>query len=453
MRCAAPDRRNAVDARMSAADTSIECLRRGNCLPVGGYSVVAAVGQGEVEMRRDDGVDGVADRRTFGIVGIVGIPGASGSGSGLGLPRLDGVLLVLVSSRLDASGLFHDATFGANAAMSGLVVMLAAAVRTRTRRDGAANSDVVRCNPAKPVVFAAFAAEAWGYAGSRRFAAELADDETANEEEPSSATSSPLPTWMRGASVDASTPSSVRLVSRVAGSRRRRLDPRRSRTSTRHPAPRDALVAALRRGADGRDLDVRRRDARAEPATAAGAFASSSLFSLVRRTPRVPGWSSPNTTARSSIRSTAARSTSDSPPWTSIEWHVSPRRSRRRSRIAREGGEARRTKEPIACACAWNSRRRRRRREKISRRRRRVPGVRRRGSRRRRTFDGVPDRSIRRVRVRDGEATVDDVRDVSVEVRRGGGGADERSRGAARENDVARFGVGMPSSASSRRSW
>ena len=49
-RFATPDRVLAVDARMSAADTSIECLRRGNCLPVGGYSVVAAVGESEVEM-------------------------------------------------------------------------------------------------------------------------------------------------------------------------------------------------------------------------------------------------------------------------------------------------------------------------------------------------------------------------------------------------------------------
>ena len=357
---------------MSAADTSIECLRRGNCLPVGGYSVVAAVGESEVDMRREDGVDGVAASGSSGIVGIVGIVG-------IGIVGIVGIVggdedrdrdrssasrrgFVLVSSRLDASGLFHDATFGANAAMSGLVVMLAAAEAYADATRRAANSDVVRANPAKPVVFAAFAAEAWGYAGSRRFAAELADDETANEEEPSSATSSPLPTWMRGASVDAS------IELGQVGFARRRIPSAETRpkafahVNSASGAAEDALVAALRLGADGRDLDVRRATGAPNPDGGGFLLPPSSLFSLVRRTPRVPGWSSPNTTARSSIRSTAARSTSDSPPWTSIEWHVSPRRSRRRSRESRgKAGTARR-------GGATNGGERRAR-EKISRRR------------------------------------------------------------------------------------
>ena len=342
-----------------------------------------------------------------------------------------------MSSRLDASGLFHDATFGANAAMSGLVVMLAAAEAYADATRRAANSDVVRANPAKPVVFAAFAAEAWGYAGSRRFAAELADDETANEEEPSSATSSPLPTWMRGASVDAS------IELGQVGFARRRIPSAETRpkafahVNSASGAAGDALVAALRLGADGRDLDVRRATGAPNPDGGGFLLPPSSLFSLVRRTPRVPGVV------------VAEHDGAFVDPFHGGAFDVGlaavdvDRMARLAAtlaaalpRIAREGGDgatngATNGGEGDAA-------------EKISRRRRRVPGVRRRGSRRRRTFDGVPDRSIRRFRVRDGEATVDDVRDVSVEVRRGGGGADERSRGAAREKRRREVRVGIP---------
>ena len=321
--------------------------------------------------------------------------------------------------------------------MSGLVVMLAAAEAYADATRRAANSDVVRANPAKPVVFAAFAAEAWGYAGSRRFAAELADDETANEEEPSSATSSPLPTWMRGASVDAS------IELGQVGFARRRIPSAETRpkafahVNSASGAAGDALVAALRLGADGRDLDVRRATGAPNPDGGGFLLPPSSLFSLVRRTPRVPGVvvaehdervrrSVPRRRVRRRTRRRGRRSNG-----------TSRRDARGGAPENREGRRGRRDERRGRTAAKAT-------REKISRRRRRVPGVRRRGSRRRRTFDGVPDRSIRRVRVRDGEATVDDVRDVSVEVRRGGGGADERSRGAAREKRRREVRVGIP---------
>ena len=51
----------------------------------------------------------------------------------------------------------------------------------------------------------------------------------------------------------------------------------------------DALVAALRRGADGRDLDVRRATGAPNPDGGGHLLPPSSLFSLARRTPSVPG--------------------------------------------------------------------------------------------------------------------------------------------------------------------
>ena len=86
---------------------------------------------------------------------------------------------MLVSARLDATAMFHDVAAGANAAMSGLIVLLAAAeaYANGLRAAGAAGGapGEAKATPAKRVAFAAFAAEDWGYAGSRRFLYELAD--------------------------------------------------------------------------------------------------------------------------------------------------------------------------------------------------------------------------------------------------------------------------------------
>ena len=124
----------------STTMTSKTCLEERKCLPVGGFSVIASVPP---------------------LLPSPPSPSKTKKGN-----KDDGV--VLVSARLDASSLFHDLAAGANAAMSGLIVMLAAAkaYNEAVQRAAPATNNKIR---QKPVVFAAFAAEDWGYAGSRRF--------------------------------------------------------------------------------------------------------------------------------------------------------------------------------------------------------------------------------------------------------------------------------------------
>ena len=124
-------------------ENSEYCLARRSCLPVGGFSVLATS------------------------------PPTPARGEGGELP--DKTPFVLVSARLDASAMFHDVAHGANAAMSGLVVLLAAAEAYAAALRSVALITDPAITPAKRVVFAAFAAEDWGYAGSRRFLYELAN--------------------------------------------------------------------------------------------------------------------------------------------------------------------------------------------------------------------------------------------------------------------------------------
>ena len=141
-----PNRVASADLTMAADGmTSKQCLVERACLPVGGYSVLASVP-----------------------------PQLAGTGPGAG-----GESVVLVASRLDAASLFHDLAAGANAAMSGLIVMLAAAeaYNSALLRYQKGVADATPAMP-KPIVFAAFAAEDWGYAGSRRFAYEMAASAT-----------------------------------------------------------------------------------------------------------------------------------------------------------------------------------------------------------------------------------------------------------------------------------
>jgi nicastrin len=134
-----PDRVASADFTMQAVGmTSTKCLAQRACLPVGGFSVVASV---PPTTTAND---------------------ARGEGGG------EGGGVILVSARLDASSLFHNLAAGANAAMSGLIVMLAAAQGYNQALQSYHQS--TSAVEAKPVVFAAFAAEDWGYAGSRRFA-------------------------------------------------------------------------------------------------------------------------------------------------------------------------------------------------------------------------------------------------------------------------------------------
>jgi nicastrin len=153
----------------SSAETSLTCLARRTCAPLGGHSAFASVPP------RPD---------------VVGDESSSAAS------------FVLVSARLDASSLFHDAAFGANAAMSGLVAVLAAAeaFAAATRRFDASRVEAGDAPvDATPALFAAFGGEAFGFAGSRRFAREherLESNDAGSEP-------SLLPDWLRGRALKA----------------------------------------------------------------------------------------------------------------------------------------------------------------------------------------------------------------------------------------------------------
>jgi nicastrin len=217
------------------ANPAKRCLEQRTCQPIGGHSVVASVpaslehtlstknSQSSVREESDETVDDGSRRLT----------------DNRGNKKKRDYLLV--SARLDATALFHDAAFGANAAMSGLVAMLAIAktyadairdaraslasleFSTSTSSDDDENApprlssetfERALREDAAPVAFAAFGAESWGRAGSRRFARLVRDatkalarlDESdANRGSDTSGASfanvDALPLWMRDRSV------------------------------------------------------------------------------------------------------------------------------------------------------------------------------------------------------------------------------------------------------------
>ena len=187
----------AAEAAAADADPAKRCLEQRTCQPIGGHSVLASVPPSPKRAN---------DRETRAYL--------------------------LVAARLDATAWFHDAAFGANAAMSGLVALMAVAetyadavrrARASLRRSAAerdANAQVANdapepetfdaflSNDAAPVSFAAFGAEAWGRAGSRRFARLARDAARARDGEAASSDDETdgdvarvdvdaLPRWMR----------------------------------------------------------------------------------------------------------------------------------------------------------------------------------------------------------------------------------------------------------------
>ena len=159
-----------MDAAAAANDANParRCLEQRTCQPIGGHSVLASVPLSPSTPETTP--ENIQNIRPY----------------------------LLVAARLDATALFHDAAFGANAAMSGLVALLAVAktyadaiqnTRERYASSDASNdaSAVSRSiaferflnEDAVPITFAAFGAEAWGRAGSRRFA-RLARDAARN---------------------------------------------------------------------------------------------------------------------------------------------------------------------------------------------------------------------------------------------------------------------------------
>ncbi|CAL8470795.1 g10337 [Coccomyxa elongata] len=117
-----------LDATMWAAGNASACITQGTCLPLGGHSVWAA------------------------------LPPLPASGK-------DNRPIILVAAGVDSMAFFHDRTKGADAPLSGLVAMLAAAEAL----GNSSYADVYR----KRIVFAAFSGEPWGYMGSKRFLWEL----------------------------------------------------------------------------------------------------------------------------------------------------------------------------------------------------------------------------------------------------------------------------------------
>eukprot|EP00842_Homolaphlyctis_polyrhiza_P001610 jgi/Hompol1/244/HPOL_000393-RA len=118
------------DALMFAAVDSATCLRRNRCIPIGGSSVWS----------------------TFST----------------NITPADNKPIVFVTSKFDSVSFIHDFSFGA-ARKSGLVAMLAA-VEALSRLPANASMSSL----SKNVVFSAFEAETWGFAGSKRFVDDLA---------------------------------------------------------------------------------------------------------------------------------------------------------------------------------------------------------------------------------------------------------------------------------------
>lgn len=202
-----------MDAAAAAKDANParRCLEQRTCQPIGGHSVLASVPPSPstpTELPQN-----IQNIRPY----------------------------LLVAARLDATALFHDAAFGANAAMSGLVALTAVAKTyadaiQKTRESNDASSDVSRTiaferflnEDAVPIAFAAFGAEAWGRAGSRRFA-RLARDAARNV----------------GVSVSDSNSERSRRAF-LASEREETASRRETRTATRSSV--DALPRWMRRG-------------------------------------------------------------------------------------------------------------------------------------------------------------------------------------------------------------
>ncbi|KAI8074161.1 Nicastrin-domain-containing protein [Gongronella butleri] len=109
---------------MWAAVNAETCLRRGWCLPVGGMSVYSTPSS---DIQPDDQKP-----------------------------------IVVLSAAMDSNSLFRDLTVGVGSSLSGLVTLLAVA-------DALSRSPQPLSQANKHVLFTAFTAEPWGFAGSQRF--------------------------------------------------------------------------------------------------------------------------------------------------------------------------------------------------------------------------------------------------------------------------------------------
>lgn len=122
-----PDRHIEFKYKMYAEVNSIDCLQNNMCLPLGGYSVWASMGSG----------------------------------------RVNGTLpAVVVTAAIDGFSLFHDVATAAEASISGVVALLAAA-------DALSRRGIPEEKLDREVILSFFHGEKWGYVGSRNWLSEI----------------------------------------------------------------------------------------------------------------------------------------------------------------------------------------------------------------------------------------------------------------------------------------
>ncbi len=135
---------------MDASGNSTACLAAQSCLPLGGHSVLATLPPLPSPPANGSGAP-------------AGAAAAAGAGD---LPAL------WVLAQVDTAALFHEAAVGADAPVSGLIAMLAAAEALGSSNASAALA-AAGARYQRRLVFAALAGEPWGLMGSKRLLWEL----------------------------------------------------------------------------------------------------------------------------------------------------------------------------------------------------------------------------------------------------------------------------------------
>lgn len=127
---------------MDGTGNSTTCIGAQTCLPLGGHSVVAT------------------------------LPPLPPPGNASAPAPVDDLPAVWILSQFDTAGLFHEAMVGADAPVSGLIAMLAAAELLGSSNATAAVA-AAGLRYRRRLVFAALGGEPWGLMGSKRLLWEL----------------------------------------------------------------------------------------------------------------------------------------------------------------------------------------------------------------------------------------------------------------------------------------
>lgn len=138
--------------RMDGAGNSSACLAAQTCLPLGGHSVLATLPPLPPPAARASSAAAAT---------ATAAPDAG-----------DGLPTVWVLSQFDTASLFHEAMAGADAPVSGLIAMLAAA-EVLGHPNATAALAAAGQRYRRRLVFAALGGEPWGLMGSKRLLWEL----------------------------------------------------------------------------------------------------------------------------------------------------------------------------------------------------------------------------------------------------------------------------------------